>query len=173
MKIETKMSLFQEIWIPFMICLIMVALFSLTERTVSSIIISILFLFFAGCYLSLVYITGQRTIDIDCGGVTISLHKYSRHYCWNEIEMKQLISPQFGNNNQFRYGGIFFSVKMVHLPLVFDPVRYCVFRHPLKCFWISFAPKEYPNNSISSRYYEVDKQEILILLQKWGISLSN
>ena len=173
MKIESKMSLFQEIWIPFTICLIMVALFSLVERTVSSIIISIIFLFFACCYLSLVYITVQRTIDFDCGGVTISLHNYSRHYCWNEIEMKQLISPQFGNNNQFRYGGIFFSVKMVHLPYVLDPVRYSFFRHPLKCFWISFAPKEYPNNSISSRYYEVDKQEILNLLQKWGVSLSD
>lgn len=120
------------------------------------------------------FVTTFRTICMNEQGCTISLWNYRRTYLWEELSMKRLEGEHLGLRIPYHSGGVFFSVHPVKKPRILDPCEYCMFMHPLTCFYVYFSP----NVRLRQGYDQIDpyvaeRKAFLHLLETWGVELES
>lgn len=117
-------------------------------------------------------ITIGRTILIDASGYTVTLGKYRRKYLWNGLAIRRLEPPHLGLRLPYHNGGVFFSPKKVKKPKIMDPTLYCMLFHPLSCFYAYFVtPAVNVSTGAEPGIYEVDKEQFMSLMDRWGIEI--
>ena len=121
----------------------------------------------------LYYIAMGRTITMDERGCKIVLGRYSKEYAWDEICIKRLEPDHLGLQIPYHLGCAFFSIKRVNKPDWLDPSLYCMFRHPLSCFFVYFVKGD-PNRTGADTpgIYEAEKRAFVEQLKQWGIELA-
>lgn len=106
-----------------------------------------------------------RVIILDKYGCTVKLFGYKRTYQWSELSIKRI-----EKNKQDEW--IFFSVNPVKKSIGTDPFAYCMFRHPLTCFYVMFV-QEQSETVIpkKGRVAGCRKEVIMDKMKEWNVRL--
>lgn len=92
------------------------------------------------------------------------------HYTWDELVEKRIEPQHWGGNRDYDQGCAFFSLNHTKKNSRTDPATYALF-HPFTCFWVYFICNTNEKSNSKLGIYEVDKEEFVGLLEKWGVSL--
>lgn len=168
MIIRTKINNFILLLVSYILCLAMAILFGMIGG-----IFPALVLFWSISILYISYlITIGRIITMTDFGCKIKFWKYTREYAWDAITLKRQEPPHLGLRLPYHHGGVFFSIRPSRKPAWLDPTLYCMFCHPVSCFYVYFSPNGVKQDqSTTPGIYEVGKNEFLCQLKTWGIEI--
>lgn len=105
----------------------------------------------------------SRAFRFDADGLTIRLLRFSRHYRWDEITVRQesfadritVSKPQYA-------GSVCFLTREMHKPRALNPLIYCILLHPL-----GFAFVNYDWRYRAPEIYPVKREEFLQKCRAW------
>lgn len=113
-----------------------------------------------------------KTLILDKDGITVILWNRKRTYAWNDLAIKRWEKNYPLNGAPYKEG-FFFSVKKVKKSPKFDPLIYCMFKHPFTCFFVYLVP---PDEKRPKRrdpdVMAIEKEAFFNKLNEWEIEFT-
>ncbi len=117
----------------------------------------------------------SRTISLEPDGVTVSIWKYQKHYCWNELTVFYCQNRHGISIDDWPKLGLLITAVPFRKLYRFTAQSTCIYTHPVRSVFLRFQTEDtdYTTAKLVYKGYVIEKEKLLRFLSENHIAIQD